>query len=223
MGIDAKRIEVIRWGVEPKQGELNEERKAQIRATYGVPPNARLLLWSGFIQQIRERDFRAAVEVARRVTEVRSNCRFVFAFKPKSFRTEFKELESAAIRVEANVEHFAELVEAADLLYSPLLRFDLIVAPPLTWLEAMSVGTPVISTAVGGVEEIIEHGATGFVARSFEDVADVVVEAVDCAGLDAMSQRCRSFIAANCDIRAVADRYLGVWRKSAGLRDTQDT
>lgn len=216
MGIDPRRMEVIRWGVEPKQSELSDEKKAQVRAAYGVPPDARLLLWSGFIQQIGERDFRAAVELARRVTEVRPNCRFIFAFKPSSFRVEFKELESAAIRVATNVEHFAELVEAADMFYSPLVRSDLIVAPPLTWLEAMSVGTPVITTAAGGVDEVVKHGETGFVARSFSELANVVTEAIDSPGLAEVSRNCRTFVAQNCDIHAVADRYLHVWQGDRG-------
>jgi glycosyltransferase involved in cell wall biosynthesis len=34
---------------------------------------------------------------------------------------------------------------------------------PNTVLEAMATGLPVVSTRVGGVEELVEHGVTGFV------------------------------------------------------------
>jgi len=213
LGIAPGRIEVIRWGVEPREEELGEADRSRVRSAYGVRQDARLLVWSGFIQQIGEADFRAALEVARKVTEARPNCRFIFAFKPKSFRPEFKELASPAIRVETNVERFAELLEAADLFYSPILRLDAIVAPPLTWLEAMSLGTPVITTAAGGVDEVVRPGETGFVARSHHDLADVVTRAVDCTELAEISQNCRRFIAENCDIHAVAERYLTLWRE----------
>lgn len=217
LGISAQKIEVIRWGVQISKDELSKEKKAIIRKEYGVPPNGRLILWTGFIQQIQEADFLAAVEVAKKVVAVRPNCRFIFAFKPRSFRPEYKHLECEGILIETNIEHFSELLETADYLYSPLLRTDVIVAPPLTWLEAMSKGTPVISTAAGGVDEVVIHGKTGFVAQSFENLPETLIRAADFDDLQGMSNACRNFIAEKCDINDVAERYLRMWESGKGI------
>lgn len=68
-----------------------------------------------------------------------------------------------------------------------LAAMDLFVLPshteglPLTVLEAMAAGLPVIGTAVGGIPEAVRHGETGFVVpaqdprRLAEAVTDVLV------------------------------------------------
>lgn len=47
-------------------------------------------------------------------------------------------------------------------------------------IEALATGTPVVGTAVGAAEEIVEHGRTGFLGAT-EQLADFIPAA---AGLD---------------------------------------
>jgi glycosyltransferase involved in cell wall biosynthesis len=42
---------------------------------------------------------------------------------------------------------------------------------PNILLEAMSMGLPVISSAVGGIPELIHNGVTGFLVSPFDDVS----------------------------------------------------
>jgi glycosyltransferase involved in cell wall biosynthesis len=42
---------------------------------------------------------------------------------------------------------------------------------PLTVIEAMAAGLPVVSTAVGGIPEMIRHGETGFLTPAGDDLA----------------------------------------------------
>jgi glycosyltransferase involved in cell wall biosynthesis len=59
------------------------------------------------------------------------------------------------------------LLSAADLFLLTSVSEGI----PLTLIEAMAVGLPIISTRVGGVEEVIEDGKTGLLAPRGDDAA----------------------------------------------------
>jgi glycosyltransferase involved in cell wall biosynthesis len=56
---------------------------------------------------------------------------------------------------------------------------------PIALLEAMTLGKPVVSTAVGGVPEVIEHGTTGMMAPvgAIDELGDCVLRLIDDAAL----------------------------------------
>ncbi len=63
-----------------------------------------------------------------------------------------------------------------------MVAADLVVLPsesealPTVLLEAAAAGTPVVASAVGGVGEIVDHGATGLIVpvRDWESLAEAV-------------------------------------------------
>jgi glycosyltransferase involved in cell wall biosynthesis len=44
----------------------------------------------------------------------------------------------------------------------------------LTWIEAMSMGTPVLTTRVGGAAEVIEDGVSGYLVDGYSHIAKVL-------------------------------------------------
>ena len=84
----------------------------------------------------------------------------------------------------------------------------------LVLIEAMACGTPVIGTNRGALPEIIEHGRTGFICRTEEEM----VEAID--ALDQLSpQACREHVERHFDIRRVCADYETLYRRAiAGER-----
>jgi glycosyltransferase involved in cell wall biosynthesis len=71
---------------------------------------------------------------------------------------------------------------------------------PMTMLEAMAVKTPVISTPVGGIPEIIKHRKTGFITPYFEaeDYAKDIKEAL---GSPDITEAAYANVLLKCNVR----------------------
>jgi glycosyltransferase involved in cell wall biosynthesis len=75
------------------------------------------------------------------------------------------------------------LVQAADVFLLTSISEGI----PLTMIEAMAAGKPVISTRVGGIEEIVVEGETGLLAPAGDDNA--LAEHLLCLAQDAARRR----------------------------------
>ncbi len=87
---------------------------------------------------------------------------------------------------------------------------------PLSIIEAMAVGLPVVATEVGGVPDILENGVNGFLVPSgdAEGLSRAILKLIQDKGL-----RCQMAInniekARNFDIDHVADQYMKLYCKS---------
>jgi glycosyltransferase involved in cell wall biosynthesis len=77
----------------------------------------------------------------------------------------------------------------------------------LVTMEAMACGTPVIAFPSGALAELIDHGRTGFLVRTVEEMADAIVR---CDRLDA--GECRRTAHERFSAERMADRYLELYR-----------
>jgi glycosyltransferase involved in cell wall biosynthesis len=82
-----------------------------------------------------------------------------------------------------------------------LANLDLLLAPSAPHeattrviLEAFAGGVPVIAFASGGIPEVVEHGRTGFLVQSVDEMARTAVDllSADPGRLDAVAQRARA-------------------------------
>lgn len=216
IGLPAGQLRVVHWGVEPRMEwrGLSPAERAAVRAAAGLPTEGRLVLWSGFIQQVGEADFYAALSAAREVAAVLTDVAFLFAFKPESFDPRYAREADERIWVRCGVPDFGALLETADLFYSPILATGSTVAPPLTWLEAMARGTPVLTTFLPGVDELLADEETGYVAAGPEELVTKLQAALaDDQLLTRVGERARAVIDAQFSLAAVAESYLQVWNE----------
>lgn len=74
----------------------------------------------------------------------------------------------ATRKLQQHVTLTGERSDIADLLATAdaFLMSSISEGIPLTIIEAMAAGLPVVSTAVGGIPEMIQHGQSGFLAAS---------------------------------------------------------
>lgn len=73
-------------------------------------------------------------------------------------------------------EEMAKIMAAGDIFVMPFLGITGIADYPMSLLEAMAVGKPVVATKVGGVPEIIKHGENGLLINPGDpyELADAI-------------------------------------------------
>jgi len=203
---------ITRWGVTSSREFISQGTKQSIKTSLGVNESAILLLWSGYLQQIQETDFYKAIEVARKVVNQENNISFVFAFKPETYKEKYAEEVDERINVLTGIENFGEVLEAADFFFSPIADKDSTVSPPLTWIESMAKGTPIITTDIPGVKELVMDGINGFVAQDYDELPNTILHAINYTDKFEMSQRCIKKVEQEFDIMKSAASYLNMWR-----------
>ena len=119
-------------------------------------------------------------------------------------------------------EDIPEILSATDLLVLPSLSEGL----PLSLMEAMAAGKPVVATAVGGIGELIEPNVTGILVAPRSAAA--LVEAI-CRLLDnsrhreEMGTRAREYVSRAFSVQAMVSAYDALYQARLAGRRTRRT
>jgi glycosyltransferase involved in cell wall biosynthesis len=88
----------------------------------------------------------------------------------------------------------------------------------LTFIEAMLSGCPVVTFGRGSVPELIEHGVTGFIAHSLEEMAHLIRPGGPADGLD--RQRIRAHAVRRFSRERMAAEYERVYQAAAARTES---
>ncbi len=108
-----------------------------------------------------------------------------------------------------------------DNIYKILMASDIFVLPslseafPISILEAMGAGLPVIATEVGGIPEIIENGKSGFIIRpkDVDELADkIFILAKDKNLRENMGQYSKNLVQKKFDIKLMISSYQNIYK-----------
>jgi len=88
-----------------------------------------------------------------------------------------------------------------------LLPLEVDEAFGLVMIEAMACGTPVVTYDRGAAPEVVRHGETGFIARTFEELLD----GIKAAGRMA-PQACREHVARHFSWEDMVEAYAALYR-----------
>src|SRR5436309_14876559 len=157
-----------------------------------------------------------AIEVARRTGR-----RLVMAGKVDAKDRDFFTREVQPL---IDGEHIVFMGEADAVLKRELYREASGVVMPIEWdepfglvmPEAMACGTPVIVFNRGAASEIVEHGETGFLVDSVDEMVDAVdhVHTID-------ADFCRTRAEERFDAPIMARRYLEIYQSMIESRSLQ--
>jgi glycosyltransferase involved in cell wall biosynthesis len=152
-GVEAGRVRVVPSGIEPDALAPPPGARETLRAAWGVPPDAVLVLALGALEQ---RKGHAVLLAAAAHTP---GLHYVFCGEGR---------ERAALgRAAARLGHAVRFVGFRDDVAACLAAADVVALPSLqeglgvAALEAMAVGLPVVASRVGGLAEAVVDEVTG--------------------------------------------------------------
>jgi glycosyltransferase involved in cell wall biosynthesis len=162
-GLEPSKMKLFPRGIEPEFAACDGSRRDAWRARLALPPDAPVLLWAGRLGREKNLDF--LLRVHRAVARRRPEARLVLA-------GDGPELERMRAECAADSRIvFTGRLDRADLpaLYA---LADVFVFPSVTdtfgmvVLEAQACGLPAIVSDVGGPQELVATGESGFVVRA---------------------------------------------------------
>jgi len=169
-GLPAKRVDVIYNGVDLAPFRASAKRgRAAARKELLWAPEEFVVIQVARLDPLK--DHLTAIRVMARVREACSHARLVLVgegAERASIEAEVKRLALTAHVTLLGQRHDVPRLLAASDLCLLSSRSEGI---PLTLIEAMAAGVPVVATNVGGVGEVINDGETGLLAPSGDDEA----------------------------------------------------
>ena len=149
-----------------------------------------------------------AISIARQ-----TGWRLKMAGKIDRIDTQFFEQEIAPHIDGKQIQYLGEVThdQKAELLGNAAVTLF-----PITWqepfglvmIESMATGTPVIATNMGSVPEVVNHGVTGYICQSYEEMASMIPKA-----LELNRYACRKYVEDRFTISKMVDGYEAIYRQ----------
>lgn len=191
----AQKVKLVKIGVETERFPDNDETKRnRFRNEFYVREHTIAIGIAGRLVPVKNHSF--FIEVAERVLQQSTNRQLKFfivgdgAEKANIIRRlnekKLSYTQAGALYNPSASFVFTSWRNDMDAVYAGLdmvLLTSLNEGTPVSLMEAMSAAKPVVSTNVGGVAELIEHGTTGFICNSIEQMTKTVLQLVDSAEL----------------------------------------
>lgn len=164
--------------MEPKDDGLRAFSQIITRAAYGIPENAKVIGNTGYLSD--RKDPYTFVKAAARIIADIPDAYFLWVGDGELRHEVERLVRELGLARCFTITGFKpmEQVPVFLKLMDVLLFTSRIEGVPLTLLEAQLCGISVVSSAYPGIEEIVEHGATGltFLPGDARQAADRVVE-----------------------------------------------
>lgn len=204
----ASRVHTIRNGIDTERFRPQRESRNHTRRELGIPPEAPVI---GIVAALRpEKNHAMFIRVARQVVASRADAHFlIIGDGPERMAIE-QARDAAGLRDRVHLlgtrHDTPELLAAMNVF----LLCSHNEASPVSILEALSAGIPVIATRVGSVAESVVDGETGFLVEvnDAHSMASRVLQlATDRALADRWGKAGRERVCQTGSLHAMVDGY----------------
>jgi L-malate glycosyltransferase len=166
-GLPPARVEVVYNGVELSPYLERRGDRLAVRQEIGVEPDAFVIIQVARLNHLK--DHGTALRALTRIVRQRDDVRLVLVGIGEA------QEEVQQLVVDLGLQRYvrflgrrldaARLLQAADLF----LLTSITEGIPLTLIEAMASGLPIVATDVGGVKEVVSEGETALLAPPRDD------------------------------------------------------
>jgi sugar transferase (PEP-CTERM/EpsH1 system associated) len=168
-GFPARRVEVIYNGIDLRPFAVPREDRQSIRREMGVGDEDFVILHVARLDYLK--DHATAIRTLAQIAPHRPDIRLVLVGEGPELNAIHELIRQSKLEKQVRLlglrKDVARLLSAADLFLLTSISEGI----PLTVIEAMASGLPVVSTHVGGLPEVVVEGQTGLLAPSGDSTA----------------------------------------------------
>jgi len=212
-GVKESKIRIIYNGLNIKTDRLIYDN-LEVRKLYGLDESDLVICSVGRLSEVKGYDY--LIKAMPSIIKEIKNCHIIIAGEgPARGRLELlinQHNLCDRVKLLGYVENVDKLLAATDLFVMPSLSEGL----PISLLEAMAAGKPVIASAAGGIPEVIDHNSSGILVPAADSHAlgKSIIELL--RSRDKMRQIATNGISVVhnrfCS-DAMAEQYAGLYRK----------
>jgi glycosyltransferase involved in cell wall biosynthesis len=211
--ISPDKIQVIYNGMN-FGAEFGKEDHERILQELGLKPHQRVIGSVGRIEY--QKGYDLLVDSAKEILDRHPETRFVIVgggSKEEELRIQIRRLNLERHFILTGWRVDAPLILSTFDIFVMTSNFE---GMPIVLLEAMAMGKPIVSTAVGGSPEIIEHGENGFLLhdRNPNKLASLIAELLVNEGRrKEMGEKGRRNYRMNFTAEKMAEEYSNLYEK----------
>jgi sugar transferase (PEP-CTERM/EpsH1 system associated) len=168
-GMAADRVGILYNGIDPDQFASDVAERATVRRQLGLGPDDFVILQVARLDPLK--DHATAIRMMQRVTRHCPSAKLLLVGDGPKREIIEAQIEQCRLHEQVRLlgvrQDVAQLLAAADLFLLTSISEGI----PLTLIEAMAAGLPVVSTRVGGTGEVVGDGETGLLAPANDDAA----------------------------------------------------
>lgn len=213
-GVSSKNIVPIPNSVDTnKFFPANQEEKYVLRQKLQIPQNQRVVIFTGRL--VTYKGLPLLLRVWKKIEHNYSNVRLMLLGSGGSdihnceqdlkIYVKINDLGDS-VQFTGSVNNVNEYLRASDIFVFPSENE----AFPLSLIEAMACGLPVISTSAGGIKDILKNGANGLVVQSgdYQQLYDATAKLItDTTLSDSLGQAAWRSVRLRYTTESVADEY----------------
>lgn len=214
VGINENKITVVHNGIDIEKFKSSTFTRKEIRHGLGLVQNDYVIIVVAALFEMK--GHADLVKSLTKLDDIQQNLKVLF-IGDGPYRKQLEEL-TTQLGLENTIlftgfrDDISGLLSASDLFVLPSYSEGL----PISVLEAMSVGLPVVATDVGGMREIIKDGETGYLvpAKDVDELAVTIRRCIENKDItEAVSRAGRAYVRAEFSMESMLGNYRRIYHE----------